>query len=182
MWTVVEECDRAQWDYAPLERVGPLRFGMSPQEAAVAMRARGYVGDAVSPIGAFGPFEQLRTRFRAVNAPAYRVDVVAYYAGPPGLTCVAIDALSGPQVSLDGIRLIGRAPSELAADLSTYLAKTGRSVEITPEGDVGSQELGINPRAQRAGDVLLTRLVFGRPNDWARTMFDCVPAEEWSSR
>ncbi|MFJ4723058.1 hypothetical protein [Streptomyces luteogriseus] len=37
----------------------------------------------------------------------------------------------------------------------------------------------MNPRAQRAGDVLLTRLVFGRPNDWANTVFDCVPAEEW---
>jgi hypothetical protein len=38
------------------------------------------------------------------------------------------------------------------------------------------------PRAQRAGDVLLTRLVFGRPNDWASTMYDCIPADEWHVR
>ena len=35
------------------------------------------------------------------------------------------------------------------------------------------------PRAQRAGDVLRTRLVFGRPDEWANTMFDCIPADEW---
>ncbi|MFG3119402.1 hypothetical protein ACGF4C_34195 [Streptomyces sp. NPDC048197] len=178
-WPVVDESDRAQWDYAPLERVGPLRFGMSPQEATVAMEARGYTSGVLSKVGEFGPFEQMRTRFRAVGAPSYRDDVVAYYVGPMGLTCIAVDALSGPQVSWDGIRLIGRPPSELSADLSAYLERTGRDIEITTEGDIGSQQLGMNPRAQRAGDVLLTRLVFGRPNDWANTVFDCIPAEEW---
>ncbi|MGW7496994.1 hypothetical protein ACWGKA_22210 [Streptomyces luteogriseus] len=153
---------------------------MSPQEATVAMEASGYTSDAVGRVGRFGPFEQLRTRFRAVGAPSYRVDVVAYYVGPMGLTCMAVDALSGPQVSFDGIRLIGRRPSELSAELCAYLEKTGRDIEITTGGgDIGSHELGMNPRAQRAGDVLLTRLVFGRPNDWANTVFDCVPAEEW---
>ncbi|MFB4280735.1 hypothetical protein ACBJ59_35980 [Nonomuraea sp. MTCD27] len=178
LWTVVDESDRAQWDYAPLERVGPLRFGMSLQEAVVVMEARGYTSE-VSPVGEVGPFEQLCTRFRAVGAPTYREDTVGYYVGPMGLTCITVDALSGPQVSFDGIRLVGRPPSELSADLSAYLEKTGREVRFTPEGDVGSEELGIYPRAQRAGDVLLTRLVFGRPNDWANTMFDCIPADEW---
>ncbi|MGW4412954.1 hypothetical protein ACWEJ6_53955 [Nonomuraea sp. NPDC004702] len=180
LWTVVDGSDRAQWDYAPLERVGPLRFGMSPQEAITAMEARGYASEAVSQVGqVVGPFEQLCTRFRAMNAPTYRVDTVGYYVGPVGLTCITVDALSGPQVSFDGIRLVGRPPSELSAELSAYLEKTSREVRFTPEGDVGSEELGIYPRAQRAGDVLLTRLVFGRPNDWANTMEDCIPADEW---
>ncbi|MFF4269133.1 hypothetical protein [Streptomyces sp. NPDC001536] len=99
-----------------------------------------------------------------------------------GLTRVAVDALSGPQVTLDGIRLIGRPPSELAAELSACLEKTDRDIGITTEGDVGAHELGMIPRAQRAGDVLLTRVVFGRPNDWAHTLYDCVPAEEWHVR
>ncbi|MEU6715959.1 hypothetical protein ABZ897_31215 [Nonomuraea sp. NPDC046802] len=187
LWTVVDESDRAQWGYAPLEGVGPLSFGMSSQEAITAMEAQGYTCDAVSQAGEFGPFKQLCTRFRAVDAPMYRedsagslrVDVVGYYVGPMGLTCVTVDALSGPQVLLDGIRLIGRPPSELSAELSIYLEKTGRRIEITPEGDIGSEALGVYPRAQRAGDVLLTRLVFGRPNDWANTMYDCIPVDEW---
>lgn len=179
LWAVVDDSDRAQWDYAPLERVGPLRFGMSPQEATAAMATGGYTADAVSKAGEFGPFEQLCMPFRAVGAAAYRVDVVAYYVGLIGLTCIAVDALSGPQVLLDGIRLIGRPPSELSAELSTFLEKTGREVRVTPGGDVGSEELGMHPRAQLAGNVLLTRLVFGRPNDRAHTMYDCIPDDEW---
>lgn len=178
-WAVVAESDRARWDYVPLERVGPLRFGMSPEEAAVAMEAGGYASDAATEITRFARLEQLRTRFRGVGTPAYGADVVAYFVDSMGLTCIAVDALSGPQVTFDGIRLIGRPPSELAAELSAYLERTGRGLEFTIEGDVGSQELGLLPRAQRAGDVLLTRLVFGRPNDWACTLYDCVPAEEW---
>ncbi|MGW0330397.1 hypothetical protein ACWD0J_00740 [Streptomyces sp. NPDC003011] len=178
-WAVVAESDRAQWDYAPLERVGPLRFGMSAQEAAIAMEACGFTSDPPSQIGTVGPFEQLCTRFRAVGAPFHRVAVVAYYVGPMGLTCDTVDALTGPQVTFDGLRLIGRPPSELAAELTAYLEKNGRDIEITTGGDIGSQELGMNPRAQRAGDILLTRLVFGRPNDWANTMYDCIPADEW---
>jgi hypothetical protein len=46
-WAVVDESDRAQWDYAPLERVGPLCFGMSPREATAAMEAWGHTCDAV---------------------------------------------------------------------------------------------------------------------------------------
>ncbi|MEU1720349.1 hypothetical protein [Nonomuraea sp. NPDC005692] len=181
LWTVVDEPDRAQWDYAPLERVGPLRFGMSLQEAIVVMEARGYTSE-VCPVGEFGPFEQVCTRFRGVNTPTYREDAVGYYVGPMGLTCITVDALSGPQVSFDRIRLVGRPPSELSTELSAYLEKTSGGVGFTPEGDVGSEELGIYPRAQRAGDVLLTRLVFGRPNAWANTMYDCIPADEWRIR
>ncbi|MEU1788634.1 hypothetical protein ABZ553_22765 [Streptomyces sparsogenes] len=178
-WAVVDESDRARWDYAPLERVGPLRFGMSVQDANAAMEVCGFTSDTASEIGKFGPFEHLRTRFRATDAPFYRNAITSYYVGPMGLTCIAVDALSGPQVIFDGIRLIGRTPSELSAELTAYLEKTGRDIEITTEGDIGSQQLGMNPRAQRAGDVLLTRLVFGRPNEWANTMYDCIPADEW---
>lgn len=177
-WAVVAEADRKQWDYAPLERVGPLRFGMSVEEATSAMLTCGFTSDTVSELGNFGPFKQVRTRFRTADAPFYRADVVAYYVGPMGLTCVAVNARSGPQVTFDGMRLIGRPPSELSGELAAYLTNADRDVEITPGGDIGSQSLGIMPLAQRAGDVLLTRLVFGRPNDWAGTMSDCVPAEE----
>ncbi|WP_166028377.1 hypothetical protein [Streptomyces chilikensis] len=175
---MVAESDREQWGYAPLERVGPLRFGMSVEEATGAMLTRGFTSDAVAEIGTFGPFKQLRTGFRAAAAPFHRADVVAYYVGPMGLTCIAVDALTGPQVTYEGIRLVGRPPSELSDELTAHLVSTDRSVEITPGGDIGSQDLGMMPRAQRAGDVLLTRLVFGRPNDWANTMSDCVPADE----
>jgi hypothetical protein len=34
---VAAEADRRQWDYTPLERVGPLLFGMSVDDAISAM-------------------------------------------------------------------------------------------------------------------------------------------------
>ncbi|WP_157882063.1 hypothetical protein [Streptomyces rubellomurinus] len=176
------DSDRKLWDCAPLERVGPLRFGMSVEEATGAMLACGFTSDPASELGKSGPFKQLRTRFRAVDAPFHRTDVVAYYVGPMGLTCIAVDALTGPQVTLEGMRLVGRPPSELSDELAAYLESTNRRVEITPGGDIGSQELGIMPCAQRAGDRLLTRLVLGRPNDWANTMSDCIPADEMLGR
>src|SRR5262249_29770600 len=117
----------------------------------------------------------------AKAASAGQRDVVAYFVDSIGLTCIAVDARTGPQVTLDGIRLIGRRPSELAGEITAYLESTGRDIEFTPEGEVSCHEWGMLPRAQRAGDVLLTRAVFGRPNSWANTMFDCIPADEWVS-
>ncbi|MEU7472118.1 hypothetical protein AB0A94_26970 [Streptomyces sp. NPDC044984] len=89
-----------------------------------------------------------------------------------------MDARTGPQAVLDGIRLIGRRPSELAGEISAHLEGLGRTISITPEGEISSEDRGMLPRAQRAGDVLLTRAVFGRPNSCADTASDCVPADE----
>ncbi|WP_367325721.1 hypothetical protein [Streptomyces sp. HUAS ZL42] len=177
-WAVIAESDREQWDFEPLERVGPLQFGVSLPEAIAAMEARGFASDT-SPIRNFGPFEQVRAQFRKAEAAASRVDVVAYFVDSIGLTCVVVDARTGPQVALDGIRLIGRRPSELADEISAHLEELGEVIGITPEGEISSPEWGMMPRAQRAGDVLLTRAVFGRPNSWANTMFDSIPADEW---
>ncbi|WP_406292185.1 hypothetical protein [Embleya sp. NBC_00896] len=69
---------------------------MSPQKATAAMSGRGFAS-AASACGRFGPFEQTRTRFRAAGAPASRVDVVAYFVDSIGLTCVVVDALTGPR-------------------------------------------------------------------------------------
>ncbi|MFF5157738.1 hypothetical protein ACFY3N_16030 [Streptomyces sp. NPDC000348] len=142
------------------------------------MDARAFTSDA-APIEDFGPFEQTRVRFRKADASGHQADVVAYFVDSIGLTCVVVDARMGPQVVLDGIRLIGRRPSELAGEISAHLEGLGRTISITPEGEISSEDWGMLPRAQRAGDVLLTRAVFGRPNSWANTAFDCIPADEW---
>ncbi|WP_307030177.1 hypothetical protein [Streptomyces canus] len=83
-WAVVAESDRAQWDYAPLERVGPLRFGMSQQAAAVAMEAGGYASDSATEITKFARLQQLRTRFRprAPNVPLLGRNAVVQSVGP----------------------------------------------------------------------------------------------------
>jgi hypothetical protein len=37
VWDVLAESDREQWTYTPSVGVGPLRFGMSPEEAVKAL-------------------------------------------------------------------------------------------------------------------------------------------------
>lgn len=181
MWSVIDESDRRQWDYVPMTSVGPLRFGMSPQDARNVMEARGFTG-SLSPLQPeHGPLTW-RAEFRADAAPESAVAVTLYYRDAKGLTCVAVDALRGPQVCLDGMRLIGRAPSELLDEFFDHVTRRGLPPMISVEGDATSDELGIMIRAQRAGDVLLTRAFFARPDDWACTVHDCLPLSEWNLR
>lgn len=120
LWPVVAESDRVQWGLEPLERVGPLRFGMGQQEATAAMSAQGFTSRAYA-ISNFGPFGQVRAEFRRTEgARTGQVDVVAYFVESIGLTCVAVEARTGPQVTVDGIRLIGRRPSELSRAYTTF--------------------------------------------------------------
>jgi hypothetical protein len=136
---------------------------MALQEATDAMDARGFTSDT-SPIADFGRLGQARAQFRRTDRPfTGQVDVVAYFVDSIGLACVTVDAGTGPQVTLDGIRLIGRRPSELASEIAEDVHDIGRTLQFTPEGEISSQEWGMLPRAQRVGDVLLTRAVLGSP-------------------
>ncbi len=99
-----------------------------------------------------------------------------------GLACVVIDALCGPLVSMDGMQLVGRVPSELTDQFHDYQEGRGMSPMISVEGDAASDELGIMVRVQRVGDIRLSRPVFARFDGWAHTVHDCVPRDEWAVR
>ncbi|MEV4557063.1 hypothetical protein AB0K51_08695 [Kitasatospora sp. NPDC049285] len=114
------------------------------------------------------------------TAPA----VTAYYdAGR--LTCVAVNALRGPQVTLDGLRLVGRVPSELEDAFTAYTSAHGHDLRYSQHADPGSETLGVVLRAQRAGDVVLSRPVFVA-STWAERCCDVtegrVPIDEWRDR
>ncbi|GAB2766882.1 hypothetical protein GCM10027072_77340 [Streptomyces bullii] len=125
VWAVVDEADRVQWEMLSGERVGTLRFGMSHDEAAAA------VADVLSPLSTRGGYGSPVTSSEffligATSAPA----VTAYYdAGR--LACVAVNALCGPQVTLDGLRLVGRVPSELEEAFAEYTS-TNATICGTP--------------------------------------------------
>jgi hypothetical protein len=115
----------------------------------------------------------------------YKVAVTTYYEESATLFCVAVDALHGPQVTIDGVRLTGRVPSELAHEFIEYAVSHGVRVAYSQHGDPGADALGLVLRAQRAGDVLLTRPVFVA-REWADRVGDVsegsVPQVEWSQR
>lgn len=177
----INENDRQQWDYVPLTSVGPLHFGMSPEDATAVMEARGFTGSLFELQTKHGALTRQAT-FSDASAPVSMVAVTAYYRDAEGLTCVAIDALKGPQVRLDGTRLVGRGPSELLDECLEYMTQRGLLPRCSVEGHAMSDELGFMIRAQPAGDIFLTRAFFAQPDGWAYTVHDCVPTPEWNIR
>ncbi|MFE1879951.1 hypothetical protein [Streptomyces diastatochromogenes] len=179
VWAVVDEADRVQWEMLPGECVGPLRFGMSHDEAVAA------VEDVLSPLSTRGGYGNpvASSEFSLVgvsSAPA----VTAYYdAGC--LACVAVNALRGPQVTLDGLRLVGRVPSELEDAFVEYTSTHDHDLRYSQHADPGSERLGVVLRAQRAGDVVLSRPVLVA-STWAERCCDVtegpIPSEEWRDR
>jgi hypothetical protein len=174
-WQVLSESEREQWVCEPLTAVGPLRFGMTPEQASAALDGwtmrvaparRGFEGDR-------------RAEFVRPGDRPYRVAVSAYFGPAEGLVCVVADALCGPQVSIGGVRLVGRAPSELEAELIPTLGFVAR---CSPEGNVTIEELGLTMRVQRAGDFVLTRPVCAVVREMAYTLWDGMPHEELSFR
>jgi hypothetical protein len=111
--------------------------------------------------------------------------LTTYYGGESGrLSCIAIDARHGPQVSLHGLRLVGDVPSKLEDRFIDCMQAQGlgERVRCSQYGDLGSDEIGLVVRAQRAGDILLTRPVFVA-HEWADRVCDpwegFIPEEEW---
>ncbi|MEV0184886.1 hypothetical protein AB0I54_37245 [Streptomyces sp. NPDC050625] len=182
MWSIADDAQRAQWNFVPFEAVGPLRFGMSIEEVATTMGAQGFTSTHSSMTRPHGALVQ-QAGFRSKDAPLYEEAVTAYCRKSGDLAAVAVDALCGPQVSIDGLRLVGRVPSELADQFHAYAENHGMAPAFSVEGDAISEELGLLVRAQRAGDILLSRVFFvGNFQDWAYTVHDCVPVDEWDIR
>ncbi|MFD8483631.1 hypothetical protein [Kitasatospora sp. NPDC059673] len=133
-WAVAKDEDRARWVFTPFVGLGPLHFGMSPQEGAAALG-----------VGATTSWWQHpdcgEPRHEEDHFPALGVSV--YYAGSSArLACVAGDARRGPQVTLEGAPLVGRVPSELEQWLLDRGAREG-GVLYPHAADPGSQKLGL---------------------------------------
>ncbi|MFG2792184.1 hypothetical protein [Streptomyces sp. NPDC048419] len=182
MWSVVDDAERAQWNFVPFETVGPLRFGMSIEEVVTSMDAQGFTSTHSSMTRPHGALVQ-KAGLRSKDAPQYEEAITAYVRKSGELAAVAVDALCGPQVSIDELRLVGRVPSELTERLLGYAKDRGMAPMVSVEGDAISEELGLLVRAQRAGDILLSRAFFvANFQDWAYTVHNCVPADEWDVR
>ncbi|MFI7613128.1 hypothetical protein ACIBP6_18050 [Nonomuraea terrae] len=165
IWDVRKDGDRAQWTCTPLVSVGPLRLGMSAGEVVVAL-------DHAGPVSGIGYPDTPSVQW------FQELGVTAYYEGAGRLAGVAVDALNGPQVMLDGTALVGRVPSALEAWIHDYTQAYGLDLHYVHEGNPGSADVGLLVRAQRAGDVVLSRPLF-LIREWAMAEWDHVPASEW---
>ncbi|MFF9340523.1 hypothetical protein ACF1CG_12365 [Streptomyces sp. NPDC014773] len=179
-WAVLEGSERDQWRYTPFQAIGPLGFGMSGEDAVAAMAGQGFTAKQHN----MGSWHLTgRTEWRveffkpqpAWNRPA----VKCYFVEGAGLTCVLVDGRLGPQVTHEGIRLIGRVPSELLEDMESYADRHDVGLRSTGGGELVVDGFEIELGAQRAGDTVVTWALFCNPGEIAGTSWDIAPAEVW---
>ena len=188
-WTVLNEAGRRQWSFVPFATVGPLRFGATYQEVLAALphatvsHIDGDTGNPFDLLLGSGGVDVSAVRLAEFCFPGSRsIAFTAYFHGTAGLYCVAIDARCGPQVTMDGIRLAGRVPSQLTEELINYSTSHDIKLVDLPEGDPGLDDIGLFIRVQRAGDVLLTRPLLATVHSGADSLYDSIPSAEWNFR
>jgi hypothetical protein len=120
-------------------------------------------------------------RLRACRGAVHRElgGVTAYYGTGQALACVVIDVLAGLQVTLNSASLVARVPSEAEDWLCRHTEVHKLELIYTHAADPGSADLGLILRAQRAGDIVLSRLLF-LICEWAESSWDRILGEEWS--
>jgi hypothetical protein len=166
IWNSKADSERDRWTLNPFSGLGPLRFGASHDEVVEVLGEAGEHldrGDSVAGKRGWAEFRE--------------TGLTAYYRHGR-LTCVAVDALAGPQVSVNGMKLVGRVPSELDAAIDRYLDQHDATLSYECTGAPSLAELGLLIRTQRAGDIVLTRPVFVEESD--AVFWDVVPEREWN--
>jgi hypothetical protein len=131
---------RQHWELLPEVGLGPLRFGMSPAEVADALQVP-------------GPHERVGGPYGQEDF----ADGVKVFYDEDGLACVALDAVTGPQVLLAGSPLAGGDPEQTQQFLLDYAAEHGSCLLYTPDNSLSLTDLGLLLRSQRVGDVRLSR-------------------------
>jgi hypothetical protein len=181
-WGVLADAQRLPWSFTPFERVGPVEFGMTHGQVQAAVD--GVLRVAVSD-GAWDTVE--RADFwleRRPDATFAGPAVTAYYDESIGLAGIAVNARHGPQVTFEGMRLVGQTPSRLEDEFTAYLVASGGELRYSQSADPCAPQLGLVLRAQRAGDVVLSRPVMVA-KAWADCCWDTsegrIPAREWKT-
>ncbi|MFF4344709.1 hypothetical protein ACFY00_32915 [Kitasatospora sp. NPDC001540] len=155
--------ERESWELVAAAGVGPLRFEMSPAEVAQALG----VEEPLARVG--GPYGQ----------EDFADGVKAFYDPETGgLACVALDAVSGPQVFLAGVPLGGGDPGRGQEFLLEYASENEHWILFTPDGSLALTDLGVLLRDQKVGGVRLTRPVFVK-EEWFESQHyrDHLPLE-----
>ncbi|GHD15195.1 hypothetical protein GCM10010334_75080 [Streptomyces finlayi] len=181
LWVVLADSERRRWEYFPRQSIGPLRFGMERQEAITAMGEHGFTATQ-EDLGLWcdGKRAQWRLEFRrAASHYLDRAVAKCYFVEGVGLSCVLVDGLCGPQVTHEGIRLVGRVPSELNQEMEAYALETGEGFRINGEGDVYCDSFVMERGTQRAGDSVVTWALFYDLRGIAGTSWDMAPTEVW---
>ncbi|MET9771384.1 hypothetical protein AB0H47_17655 [Streptomyces globisporus] len=178
-WAVLEDSKREQWGYVPRQLVGPLVFGVDRREAVAVMAGHGFAAEE-REIDRWSPQRaQWRVEFGRMGSDKHRPAVKSYFVEGVGLTCVLVDGIRGPQVTCEGIRLIGRVPSELDSEMEACAVERGLGIMYCLSGDLCWPGFEFDRGGQRAGDAVVSWASFFNTGEIAGTSWDITPAEVW---
>ncbi|MFD3781186.1 hypothetical protein [Streptomyces sp. NPDC058612] len=160
-WPVTPDHDRPRWEWVPLERVGPLRFGMSPPQVSAALggeKPAGRIGDF--PHWAFrrdGQWNLSEDRFEKAGVSAH------YWTRPDGvpqLGAVTAYGRTGPQVIYADIPLVGVTPSVLDAVVIQHVEEHDLGLQFSPSGGVAPDGINLILDTTRVGDTTVSEATF----------------------
>ncbi|MGC5531239.1 hypothetical protein [Streptomyces sp. SR-10] len=174
-WDVVPDHERQQWSMDPFVAVGPLCFGMTPDEVSMALSGTS--------------MERQQHTLHQPDLDAASMVVKGRYSDfglclhyrEERLAAVVVDAQRGPQVLVDETPLVGRVPSTI----EQWMIHRAEAHEPHDElvymdaGVPGSESLGIVIDVQRVGDRPLTRPVFVPP-EAMDDLSHWLPRDAWS--
>ncbi|MEV5440972.1 hypothetical protein AB0N23_00175 [Streptomyces sp. NPDC052644] len=174
MWLVLPDAERDQWNYLPGQTLGPLRMDMHQEEVVATLTAHGFTAQ---PDGCSS--EWVRVRFAKEAASTSRAAVECYFHSGGELAYVHVDGRLGPQVTCEGIRLIGRVPSQLAQEMEAYATRNDSDLRFSPTGDFFCDGFQLELGAQRAGDHVVSWALFFVAGDDHSVKRDSAPEAVW---
>ncbi|WP_329201557.1 MULTISPECIES: hypothetical protein [unclassified Streptomyces] len=159
-WPVVPGHERPLWEWVPLERVGPLQFGMSPGEVPAAL-------DGETPAARLGHFPHWSLgrpgQWHLSEDRFEKAGVSAHYwrhpDGVPRLGAVTSYGRTGPQVLHAGIPLVGVSPSALDAAIIQHIEDHDLGLRFCPSAAAVWDGLQLVLNTTRAGDAAVTEVV-----------------------
>ncbi|MFD7731066.1 hypothetical protein ACFV6F_11870 [Kitasatospora phosalacinea] len=168
-WPVTPDKDRPRWHCTPTEGIGPLHFGMSPQQVSAALDGEApteswghYSFPVGSPWEGQGPSDEWH-----ISQEYYaRAGVSAHYLYKSqarrgsALVQVNVHGRTGPLVSLHGIELIGRQPSAVDADINRCTRDGDLGLRIGGNWDLSLGDSEVWVRAERAADASVSAASF----------------------
>ncbi|MEW2373911.1 hypothetical protein AB0940_31815 [Streptomyces sp. NPDC006656] len=165
-WPVLAAHERPLWEWVPLARVGPLRFGMNPDEVSAAL-------DGETPaarlgrcphwwFGQAGQWQLSEDRFDKAGVSAH------YWPRPEGvprLGAVTSHGRTGPQVLHAGIPLVGVSPSALDTAIIQHIEDHDLGLRFCPNAAAVWDGLQLVLDTTRAGDTAVSEATFCA-EDW----------------
>ncbi len=82
--------------------------------------------------------------------------------------------VSRAQVACEGIRLIGRVPSELSSEMEAWALEHGKGIWFGPAGDLSWPDFEFDRGARRAGDTVVSWAVFFNTGDIAGSSWTSI--------